>query len=974
MTESPRPRLLIEDWFPVAQLGIESVRERAVAMDLPPLFALHVWWARRPLVASAGAVLASLMPAWSSELAAQFSDHDELATPQAYQDWFLHLCGIWGDPVEARSALDSANAAGVKLKGNGYGYKQAYKNSPTTNDLALLHGALEQTWGQLPLVCDPTAGGGSIPYQAVRYRLPTQANDLNPVAAAVLRAGVQMSALYGIDITADIQRYGSLLIDRLADSLSSFFELPDKRATVVAYIFARTVGCPRTGKTVPLVGDWSLRRGDKPVAVRLVTERDGEELDEPEFEIVEGGAIDFDPKREATWSRGKAVSPWDHLTIDSAYIKAEAQAGRMGEVLYAVAIRSVAGRGFRAPTTVDLDALAAAEGELQRLLPRWELEDVLPAEKVPEGNKTREPHNYGAPRWRDLFTPRQLLVHGCFVEEFRKLIPEVRAAIDDRERADAVLALLALMQGKALSYNSRQNTWDVTRKKIAQAFSIHAFPFRNTFAEFEGATELFQWCLHRGIVRAYNGIAGLLDSDSDGPLAIQQPLPVPEVTVTCENAGNLTSLADGSQTLVCIDPPYYDNVMYAELSDYFYVWEKRTLGVLWPELFAEPLTNKHDEAVTNRARFAHAGRRAKELADHDYTAKMSAIFAECRRVLIDDGVLTVMFTHKRADAWDSLGTALISAGFTIETSWPVHTESEQSLHQAKQNAAKSTVFMVCRKRSESVTCQSRTYLDSIEGDIRRAAGDALERAAKQGLNGVDLLLSTYGPALSELSANWPVYSDEADAEGRSRLLRPEEALAVARAEVTRRLRSRLVGSESEFDPLTDFIVMSWSMFAAREFPYDEARKLALATGGLEVAELESAKLLSAKSGTVTITEPHQRLRRDADSHLPGVSRERRSFPSLIDAVHTALYITSEDGPAAARRWLDERNLLSDRRFRDCLQALLRGVPRTKSSGGWNVTEAELLDRLATTVFPDLEIPPDPLEITEQRLFSTDAQQ
>ncbi len=956
----------------MAELGIESVRESSpIPGQFPKLKTLHVWWARRPLVASAGAVLGSLMPAWSSDLAAQFSNHDELATPHAYQQWFLHLCGIWGDPIEARKRIAKATEEGVRLGAAAYGYKQAYKNSPVSKDIELLHRVLKHIWGCLPAVLDPTAGGGSIPFAAARYRLLAYANDLNTVAASILRAGVEIPARFGNELEADLTTWGGLLTSCLNDRLADFFKLPDN-SNNNTYIFARTVGCPRTGKTVPLVGDWSLRRGDKPVAVRLVTERDGEELEEPEFEIVEGGDIDFDPKREATWSWGKAVSPWDHLTIDSAYIKAEAQAGRMGEVLYAVAIRTTAGRGFRAPTTVDLDALAAAETELQRLLTRWEQEDVLPEEKVPEGNKTREPHNYGAPRWRDLFTPRQLLVHGCFVEEFRKLIPEVRNTIDDRERADAVLTLLALMQGKALSYSSRQNTWDVTRKKIAQAFSIHAFPFRNTFAEFEGATELYPWTL-RQLIDAYNGIAGLLASDSDeAALPLEQPLPDPKVTVTCENAGNLKSLADGSQTLVCIDPPYYDNVMYAELSDYFYVWEKRTLGVLWPELFADPLTNKHDEAVTNRARFAHAGRRAKELADHDYTAKMSAIFAECRRVLTDDGVLTVMFTHKRADAWDSLGAALISAGFTIETSWPVHTESEQSLHQARQNAAKSTVFMVCRKRSEITTDQSRTYLDSIEGDIRRVAGDALERAAKQGLNGVDLLLSTYGPALSELSANWPVYSDEADDEGHSRLLRPEEALAVARTEVTRRLRSRLVGSESEFDPLTDFVVMSWSMFTAREFPYDEARKLALATGGLEVAELERAKLVSAKSGKVTITEPQQRLRRDADSHLPGVNRERRSFPSLIDAVHTALYITSEDGPAAARRWLDDRNLLTDGRFRDCLQALLRGVPRTKSSGRWNVTEAELLDRLATTVFSDLEIPPDPLEITEQRLFPTDA--
>ncbi|MCY4257863.1 MAG: DUF1156 domain-containing protein [bacterium] len=969
MTDSNQPRLLIEDWFPVAELGIESVRESSpIPGQFPKLKTLHVWWARRPLVASAGAVLGSLLPAWSSELAAEFCDHDQLATPLAYQQWFLHLCGIWGDPVEARRLARAAKASGNRMPTNPYSYKQAYKNSADTSDISLLHRVLQHTWGRLPSVCDPTAGGGSIPYEAVRYRLPTHANDLNPVASSVLRAGVELPARYGLDLASDLQQWGERLISRLQKRLEPFFSsLDDEKIT--NYIFAHTVACPRTGKMVPLVGDWALRRGDKPVAVRLVTQRGDRELDEPEFEIVEGRGIDFDPKREATWSRGKAVSPWDHLTIDSSYIKAEAQAGHMGEVLYAVAIRTADGRGFRAPDAVDLDALAAAEAELERLLPQWEQGGILPTERFPEGNDNR-PIHYGMARWRDFFTPRQLLVHGCFVEEFRKLIGEVRAAIDDPDRADAVLALLSFIQGKALNYNTRQTTWMVGRTQIRTTFDHHAFPFRKSFAEFEGGTELYPWALNQ-LIDAYAGIAGLLHPNHASNQLIANALPEPQVTVTSENAGNLASLADGSQTLVCIDPPYYDNVMYAELSDFFYVWEKRTLGALWPELFAEPLTNKHDEAVTNRARFAHAGRRAKELADHDYTAKMAAIFAECRRVLADNGVLTVMFTHKRADAWDALGTALITAGFTIETSWPVHTESEQSLHQARQNSAKSTVFMVCRKRSETLSGQQRTYLDDIEGDIRRAAGDALERAAKQGLSGVDLLLSTYGPALSALSARWPVYSAEADAEGRSRLLRPEEALTVARAEGIRLLRARLVGSDTDFDPLTDFMLMAWDMFCAREFPYDEARKLALATGGLETAEVERAKLITAKSGSVVISEPHQRLRREGDDHLPGVNRERRSFPTLIDAVHTALYITDQDGPAAARRWLSERGLITEGRFSDCLQALLRAVPRTRASGKWNLPEAELLDRLATTCFPDLDIPPDPLDITEQQLFSPD---
>ena len=184
-----------------------------------------------------------------------------------------------------------------------------------------------------------------------------------------------------------------------------------------------------------------------------------------------------------------------------------------------------------------------------------------------------------------------------------------------------------------------------------------------------------------------------------------------------------------------MDPPYYDNVMYAELADFFYVWEKRALGTIWPELFRDDLTNKQNEAVANPALFAAEGRGAKAKADSDYTQKMGAIFKEVHRVLADDGVLTVMFTHKRVDAWDSLGTALLGSGFTIETSWPVRTESEQSLHQARSNSAASTIFLVCRKRPEALDADpSRTtYLVEIDSEIRRKAGEAYDRSVSQGL-------------------------------------------------------------------------------------------------------------------------------------------------------------------------------------------------------------------------------------------------
>ena len=964
------PRVFIEEYFPLEEIGVESVRERAAANALPPLYFLHIWWTRKPLVTSAAAILGSLLPAWTPELAGRFPETPELESQKVYKEWFLNLCGVWGDPVAAKKAIDAAKIRGERLPGNGYGYKQAYKNSPETEQLSLLHEVLEFAWGRIPEVLDPTAGGGSIPYKALRYRLPSRANDLNPVAVSVLKAGVEVPSRFGLSLADDLDNWGHELVRRLENRLSPFFAKEDLNERVVAYIYARTVPCPRTGKVVPLLYSLWLRRGSKPVAVRLLTHRNGNELAEPAFELVEGARIDFDPNR-GTVSRGKGISPWDNLTIEADYIKTEAQAGRMGAVLYAVATRTPQGLGsrrdFRLPTETDNKALAAAEHELARLLPDWERQNVLPTEPIPEGTKTREPQNYGIRQWRDMFTPRQLLAHGCFVEEWRKIAAEMQSKTTDPQRAEAGAALLALMGSKAVDWNSLQVGWDVGRQKIAHAFSMHAFPIRWTFTEFEAGSELFVWTLGQ-LLKAYRQIAELLlGADTEKTALEKTPTSPPKMTVTAENAGNLTQVADGSQTLVCIDPPYYDNVMYAELSDYFYVWQKRTLGELWPELYTAELTNKKEEAVTNRARFTSAGRRAKELANHDYTAKMEAIFRECLRVLRDDGVLTVMFQHKRAEAWDALGTSLMQAGFSVCTSWPIHTEFEHSLHQANKNSVSSTILLVCRKRSARPEGNERTYFDDLAADIRKAAAEAYERFAEHGLSGVDLMLSTYGPTLAELSKHWPVHSVEASEDGTSRLLRPEEALDVARAEATRLLKARLIGREADFDPLTDFTVAAWELFKARQFPYDEARKLALATGGLDVDDLKKAKILTSRGGNVSLCRPRERLRRgEVDGR--GVNRKRQEFDTLIDAVHTALYVVSGDGPEAAKRWLDERRLAKSEPFRNCLQALLKAIPRSKNiKGEWNVAEAGHLDRLASSYFPDLKRPPDEETVYEQTL-------
>ncbi|CAN5331709.1 hypothetical protein BH24ACT7_BH24ACT7_23720 [soil metagenome] len=957
------PEVLIEQWLPTKELGIESVRERAAASALPPIYFLHVWWARRPLVASAGAVLASLMPAWTPQLAERFAGHTEIATETAYRKWFLRLCGILGDPIVADRLTRAARQSGERIP-NPYTYKQAYKNSPTAEDLELLHRVLEATWGRTPEVADPTAGGGSIPYEAIRYGLPAFANDLNPIAAAVLRAGVDLPAKYGHSLVPDLQKWGGELCRRVEQRLVQFFPSgPDGQ--VATYLFARTVACPRTGKPVPLAPNWWLSKDKGGTAVRLVTQRDGVDLDQPEFEIIRRNEIDTAAAGSGTITRGKAISPWDGLVIDGDHIKQEARAGRMGSILYAVAVRTPKGRGFRAPTPTDLEALAKADTELGRVLPGWETQDTIPDETRFIGPADRSA-NYGITSWRNMFSARQLLVHGTFVEEYRNLIPEVRDAIAERDRADAVLALLALVQGKAVSYNAYLSSWNVSREVMRSVFDRHDFAFKWTYGEFEGARELYPWGLDQ-IVDAYRQIADLLHGTGSGFLTtLVGSSATGSVTVQRENAGDLSGVVDGSFELVCIDPPYYDNVMYAELADFFYVWEKRTLGLLWPDLFVDELTDKDEEAVANEARFAHAGRRKKELATLDYKRKMTAIFAECRRVLTDTGVMTVMFTHKKADAWDTLGQSLLDAGFTIEASWPVPTESEHSLHQAKKNSAASTIFLVCRKRAER-TDDRKVHFSAIESEVRDTAREAYSRFTDAGIGGVDLLLATYGPALSVLSEHWPVYSTQPGIDAKSRLLRPDEALAAAREEVIRLQRNRLVSSHGEFDPYTDFWLLAWDTFRARQFPFDEARKLALAVGGADIDDLTRAKVLDKKAGSVTLSLPQQRYRRDADSDLAGVNRDRVAFPVLLDALHTALYVLDHDGAAAARTWLDQRGLTTGERFGALLEAAVRAVPRVREKGELLLDEAVLLERLVLAAFPGFEMPVDEVTVREGQL-------
>jgi len=383
--------------------------------------------------------------------------------------------------------------------------------------------------------------------------------------------------------------------------------------------------------------------------------------------------------------------------------------------------------------------------------------------------------------------------------------------------------------------------------------------------------------------------------------------------------------------------------MYAECSDFFYVWQKRTVGDLFPGWFDDELTDKDDEAVANPSRFEGA-KKKKDQAALDYERKMAACFREMHRVLHPEGVLTVMFTHKKVEAWNTLATALIGAGFSIQTSWPVHTEFEHSLHQAKKNAAASTILLVCRKRGPE---REPVWWDDIKGKVRDEAREKARLFHSQRISGVDLYISTFGPVLSILSQNWPVLSAEVDDDGKSKVLSPDVALDLARREVIELRKQELLhGRMVKFDEVTDWYLMAWDAFRAEEFPGDEARKLAIVLGlNLEDDLVSRRRVISKKGSNVVLQKPLARRKKGI------VDPEAEDFDCWIDAVHTALLVHEEDGSKACESFLKRIGLRNDSTFKAVIQAMINAIPGIRP-------EAKVLDALRLKFFEDLTPAPE----------------
>lgn len=883
-----RKPVFIEKIMPVKLLNEQVYHEHGGN----PFKGLHRWYSRKPLSFSRASVLGSLLPA-------------EVSIEE-----FEYLLGL------------NRRVAGMQDKTT-----KLYKTPPSPDRIQKVQELCEQQWGtKTPVVLDAFAGGGSIPFEAARYGLKVLASDLNPVAVVTMKAAIEYPLKFGADLQQDIDQWVKWVGDEAEKRLAEFFpSLPGEK--VQNYLWAHTVVCPNCESTVPLSPNWWLyKRPEKQnlnkwCAVRPIPNLEQKRVD---FELVKGkkgkgntivceNGEEYDPDSTTTISRGVGRCVNCGNVIGDEIIKAQAQSGNFEHQLYAIAYRQgQQSLEFRLSEEIDLEGVAKSKEWL-----RFQTQNhnpLIPVEERFDGFSDRC-IAYGLLKNSDYFNPRQLLTLVTYVE----ILNDVKAKLQieyEPEKVEAIATYLAFVVDRCIDYNSRLSGWNSGRCGGDRASKVHALNLNWNYPEYAGSGFLWRFCAD-AVADEYSQLCALF-----GNQAGIQSIPGIEtaiaksIEITAASADALTHIPDCSLDAIVTDPPYYGTIQYSELSDFFYVWQKRTLGDIFPDLFWSDLTDKDREAVANPSRFRNMGISPELLANQDYEAKMALAFAEYHRVLRDDGVMTVQFNHKDSGAWDVLANSLINAGFEITASWSVSTENPQNLHQAQKNSVSSTVLLVCRKRDPNA---GQAWWDDLRPQVANLVEQRAPEFEANEIDGINLYLSAFGPALNIFSRHSPIL----DTSGNE--VRPEQAFSEARKAVANYRFRKLAQTDTiGFDPLTTWYILAWDAFRAREFPFDEARQLALAVGGFNVSDLaKTHKLLDSTSGICKLLTPDQRFKKRAFSTNP----EDFTLTSLIDGLHALIAIYLEEQSIdPVRRFLKTTGLLSNDLFMRSWEVALRVIP------------------------------------------------
>jgi putative DNA methylase len=868
---------LIETAFPLQKVSAESVREKNIRHG--HISTLHIWWSRKPLAASRASILAALLP-------------DDPATRHEHLKLIEQLA-----PWEA-----VANGGST---------------SPLQRARALIR---EAFGGRAPRVLDPFAGGGSIPLEAMRLGCETYALDYNPVAVLLNRCVLEYPARFGAPDSAPsvplpprddstpsplledaptrsplllaVQAWGDWVLQEARQRLQRFYP-PDPDGSIpVGYYWMRTIPCqnPTCGAEIPLTANWWLAKKDKrQIALKIVPDHAHKRV---EFEIVgqNGEPIPFDPER-GTVARAHVECPLCGSVIDDQTTRRLFQEGKAGQRMVAVVLHHPQQRGkrYRLATERDMEAYRAAEQELLRVCARlreeWGMEPVPNEEAPGTYGSNAMGFRYSFYEYGDYFNARQQLALVTFVDAVRRAHAQMLAQGADPDFAKAVATYLALGVDMTAAFCNTLARWENTSEAIKHLFSRQALPMLWDYAEvnpFSGSTGSWE-----AGTEYYLKALAHLTSIPPVPKS-QQPL-VPKT-----QHGSATDLPWGDDFFdaVITDPPYYDNVNYSNLSDFFYVWLKRTVGHLHPDLFATPLTPKSQEMVADAYRFD-----GREGAKQHFEAMLLQSFREIRRVLKPDGIAVIVFAHKTTEAWETVLGALTEAGLRTTMAWPIHTEMQARLLAQESAALASSIYIVCRKRQGAAT----GYWSEVRRETRELVERRLQRFWDAGIRGADMFISAIGAGMEVFTRYARVEKVSGDPVSMGEFLQ-EVRQVVAKFALRRVLHEPAVASE--LDALTRFYLLYRWAYGRAEVPFDEARKLATSVG-LELTQAWGAgEVVQQEKERVRVLAHYERawgVRPGAKGGRGRPPRSRGGVPSEQLSLE-ALLIPSEAKEEAIAAW------------------------------------------------------------------------
>lgn len=803
---------LIEVALPLELISRESAREKSIPHGHPS--SLHLWWARRPLAAARAVLWASLVDDPSSDLM-KFPTLEKQAIER--QRLFEIMAKLI--PWEASNDVRVLEEAQIEI--------------------------LKSCNGELPKVLDPFGGGGAIPLEAVRLGMPTFSGDLNPVAVTIQRAMIEIphrfagkspinpvsksgSAFWiGLDgLVADIQYFSNLIRDRAFEKIGHLYpsvEMADGvEGTTVAYIWARGVRSPDPAWeiTVPLVKSWSLskRSGRDQIWIKPSIDQSTKKIS---YQVVVGGT-----PPPGTVDRGNGVCIASGSSIPSSYIKTEGTAGRLYDVPLAMVVDSSRGREFREFDGALIDHIA----------PDWEPSGVMSHHSQYMGTP-----RYGLDEWRKLFTKRQLLALSTFSEQISAVYEEIRLLAkdlgDDPRRlreggngaiayADALQTYLSFIFDKCLNSWSSLATWSDSGF-VRPVFARQAIPMTWDFAE----------------VNPFSSATGNWMGMTDWVAKAVRNLPHHNFGETSQRDAE-ARITEIGKCMISTDPPYYDNVPYADLSDYFYVWMRKNLASIWPDEFATLLTPKAEELVANHIR---AG--SWEAAQKHFQEGMFNVF-KTARLMSDERFPTTIFyafkaTETTGDAsvstgWEVFLAGLLDAGYSVVATWPIRTEKPGRSREIGAAALSSSVVLVCRARSNSAAMATR-------GEFVSALRDEMAQAIKilqvENILPVDMAQSAIGPGIGIFSR----YLKVVEADGQTMTVRTALSL------INDVLAEVLSGEESELDADTRFAVTWYEQFGHNPGAFGVADTLANAKNTTVSGVVESGIAVS-REGKLRLLE------------------------------------------------------------------------------------------------------------------------